>query len=267
MPTVNNIFSPIDYTIKHLDLGRQLNNIRPEIDTTIQSVLDRTAFVGGEIVSNFETQFADFCNTSFCIGVGNGTDALYLTFLALGLKPGDEVITTTMSFIATIEPLIQLGIKPILVDIEPDTYNLHPDQVEQAITEKTKAILPVHLYGQPASMDKLKPLAEKYNLLVIEDCAQSHGAVIDGQTIGSIGQIGTFSFYPGKNLGAFGDGGAVVTNDETLAKKVRMISNHGRKEKYEHEIFGINSRLDTLQAAILYTIHVDYFTVRNGIKY
>lgn len=242
-------------TIKHLDLGRQLEAIRPEIDSAIANILDNTAFVGGKPVSDFEDAYAEFCGSECCIGVGNGTDAIYLTLWALmemgKLKRGDEVITSAMSFIATIEPLYQLGLKPVLVDIDDATYNLDPKKVADAVTDKTRMIIPVHLYGQPCDMDELMSIAEKNNLLVLEDSAQAHGATYAGKHVGNFGASGTFSFYPGKNLGAFGDGGAVITNDEILAKKIRMISNHGRTKKYEHDMMGINSRLDTLQAAIL----------------
>lgn len=241
----------VQMTIKQLDLKRQLDTIRPEIDAAMATILDNTAFIGGAAVKNFEQAFAEFCETQYCIGVGNGTDALMLIFQALGLKAGDEVITTPMTFIATSEPLMMLGVKPIFVDIEPDTYNLDAVQVAEKITTKTKALLPVHLYGQPATLEPLQQLAKTHNLFLIEDCAQAHGARYQDQRVGSVGIAGAFSFYPGKNLGAFGDGGAVVTSDQALADTIRMLADHGRTTKYEHDLIGVNSRLDGLQAAIL----------------
>lgn len=251
--------------IKHLDLGRQLQSIRPEIDLAIAGILDKTAFVGGKPVEAFEQLFASYSGTSHCVGVGNGTDAIYLALWALmqsgKLAHGDEVITSTMSFIATIEPLYQLGLKPVLVDVD-DTYNLDAALLEAAITQKTKVIIPVHLYGQPCGMDAILAVAKKHGLFVLEDCAQAHGATFNGCGVGTFGVGGTFSFYPGKNLGAFGDGGAFITQDESLEKTVRMIANHGRTLKYEHDMFGINSRLDTLQAAIL-SVKLKYLTAWN----
>jgi len=206
---------------------------------------------GGKYVANFEREFAGFCNVKNCIAVGNGTDAIYLALRALGIGSGDEVITAANSFIATSEAITQTGARVVFADINPSTYNIDVNQIEGLITDKTKAIVPVHLYGQPADMDPILEIAKKYDLKVIEDAAQAHGAEYKGRKIGSIGHAATFSFYPGKNLGAYGDGGAVVTDDENLAVQVKMLANHGRIAKYDHEVEGYNSRLDGLQAAIL----------------
>ena len=242
---------PVSSKIPLLDLNRQVQGIRQELDEALQSVLEATAFVNGPSVREFESGFSAYCETSHCVGVGNGTDALEMIFRALNLQHGDEVITTPMSFIATIEPLVMLGVKPVFADIEPDTYNLDPQQVAPKITSKTKALLPVHLYGQPATMEPLLKLTAEKKLYLVEDCAQAHGAKYQNKRIGSFGHASAFSFYPGKNLGAYGDAGAVTTNDAALAEKVRMLANHGRKTKYEHDIVGTNSRLDTLHAAVL----------------
>lgn len=237
--------------IQLVDLQAQYATIKPEIDGVISDVLSKTAFIGGSYVQNFEKDFAAFCGVNHCIGVGNGTDAIYIALKTLGIGAGDEVITVANSFIATSESITQTGAKVVFVDINPKTYNIDTTKIEKQITKQTKAIIPVHLYGQPVDMDPILALAKKYNLKVVEDCAQAHGAVYKGRTIGSIGDMASFSFYPGKNLGAYGDAGAIVTNDDSLAKKARMFANHGRVDKYDHEMEGINSRLDGLQAAIL----------------
>jgi dTDP-4-amino-4,6-dideoxygalactose transaminase len=202
-------------------------------------------------VQNFEKDFAAFCGVKHCVGVGNGTDALFIALKALGIGAGDEVITVANSFIATSEAITLTGARVVFADINPHMYNIDTTKIEAKITKKTKAIIPVHLYGQPVDMDPILALAKKYNLKIVEDCAQAHGAVYKGRTVGSLGDMACFSFYPGKNLGAYGDGGAIVTSDEALAKKARMFANHGRVDKYDHEMEGINSRLDGLQAAIL----------------
>jgi dTDP-4-amino-4,6-dideoxygalactose transaminase len=234
-----------------VNLSRQVSHLRSQFEAAFETLLKQTDFVGGKAVDEFEESFARYCKTRFCIGVGNGTDALYLIFRALGLKPGDEVITTPMSFIATAEVFYNMGVKVVFVDIDPQTYTLCPKAVLTAITPKTRVLLPVHLYGQPADMASLSQIANNHNLFLVEDAAQAHGAECNGQRAGSFGIAAAFSFYPGKNLGAFGDGGAVTTNDEALACKIRTLANHGRKTRYEHGIEGVNSRLDTLQAAIL----------------
>lgn len=234
-----------------VNLKRQVETIYPELEQAFKNLLDKTDFVGGQAVGRFEENFAHYCQAKHCVGVGNGTDALYLIFRALNFEPGSEVIVPSMTFIATAEVLAPLGLKAVFADIDPVTYTMDPAHVETLITTKTRALMPVHLYGQPADMRALKALADKHGLTLIEDAAQAHGAEFAGQRIGSIGHAAGFSFYPGKNLGAFGDGGGVTTNDESLAHKVRMLANHGRMTKYEHEAEGVNSRLDTLQAAIL----------------
>ena len=237
--------------IQLVDLKAQYETIKSDIDSVIKDVLSETAFIGGKHVDNFEKDFAKFCNAKHCVGVGNGTDAIFVALKTLGIGANDEVLTVANSFIATSEAITQTGAKVVFVDINPKTYNIDTNKIEQKITSKTRAIIPVHLYGQPADMDPILVLAKKYNLKIVEDCAQAHGAVYKGRTIGSFGDMACFSFYPGKNLGAYGDAGAIVTSDDALAKRARMFANHGRIDKYDHEIEGINSRLDGVQAAIL----------------
>jgi dTDP-4-amino-4,6-dideoxygalactose transaminase len=236
-----------------VNLKRQIEAHREEFQQNFQALLEKTDFIGGKSVGEFESAFAAYCGVPYCVGVGNGTDALAIIFRALDLEPGDEVITTPMSFMATAEVLSPLGLKVVFADIDPDTYTLSPETVAPLINAKTKALLPVHLYGQPAYMAGLSTLAEKHQLKIIEDCAQAHGARFNGQRAGSLGYAAAFSFYPGKNLGAFGDGGGIVTSDAEFAKKVRMLANHGRLSKYEHLMEGVNSRLDTFQASVLLT--------------
>ncbi len=237
--------------IPFVDLKSQYESIKGEIDTAISTVISQTAFIGGSHVKNFEEAFAKFCNVKYCIGVANGTDAIFIALKSLGIGKGDEVITAANSFIATSEAITLTGAKVVFVDINPQTYNIDARKIEEKVTPRTKAIIPVHLYGQPADMDPILSIAKKYNFKIVEDAAQAHGANYKGHQIGSIGDIACFSFYPGKNLGAYGDGGAVVTNNDEFALKIRMIANHGRVDKYDHEIEGVNSRLDGLQAAIL----------------
>ncbi len=237
--------------IPFVDLKSQYNSIKEEIDQAIAAVISKTAFVGGPFLQSFEEAFAKFCNVKNGIGVANGTDALYIALRTLGIGKGDEVITVANSFIATSEAITSAGAKVVFVDINPKTYNIDTNKIEEKITSKTKAIIPVHLYGQPADMDPILDLAKKYNLKVIEDAAQAHGAVYKGRVIGSMGDMACFSFYPGKNLGAYGDGGAIVTNNDAWTEKARMIANHGRAGKYDHGLEGVNSRLDGIQAAIL----------------
>jgi len=237
--------------IPFVDLKKQYQSIKNEIDQAIANVLEDTAFIGGKYVNDFEQAFAAFCNVKHCIGVGNGTDALFISLKCLGIGPGDEVITAANSFIATAEAITLTGARVVFVDVNPQTYNMDVTQLTDKITPKAKAIIPVHLYGQPADMNPILKVAKKYHLKVIEDAAQAHGAVYKGRRIGSIGDCGCFSFYPGKNLGAYGDAGAIVTNNDELAVRARMFANHGRIDKYDHQIEGINSRLDGIQAAIL----------------
>jgi dTDP-4-amino-4,6-dideoxygalactose transaminase len=239
--------------IKMLDLHRQYLTIKQEIDGAIQSVLDSCEFIQGAAVRDFESQLAHYLQARFVIGCASGTDALQIALMALGIGPGDEVITTPFTFVATAETILLLGARPVYVDIDEKTYNIDPGQVEKSVTHRTKAIIPVHLYGQPADMFPLLELARAHRIRVIEDTAQSIGARYQGRLAGTLGDIGCFSFYPTKNLGACGDAGALVTHDEELALKCRMICDHGSKAKYCHEILGLNSRLDSLQAAILRT--------------
>jgi len=237
--------------IPFVDLKGQYDSIKADIDQAISEVISKTAFIGGSHLKNFESAFAKFCGVKHCIGVGNGTDALYIALRTLGIGRDDEVITVANSFIATSEAITMTGAKVVFVDINPKTYNIDTSKIEEKITPKTKAIIPVHLYGQPADMDPVLRLAQKYNLRIVEDAAQAHGSTYKGRPIGSMGDMACFSFYPGKNLGAYGDGGAIVTSNDDWALKARMIANHGRIDKYDHEMEGVNSRLDGLQAAIL----------------
>ena len=235
-----------------VDLKVQYDSIKDEIDEAIQNVLNITSFIMGEELKRLEEEFALFCNTKYAIGVANGSDALILALRACGISKGDEIITVPHSFIATTEAITHVGGKIIFVDINPKTYTIDVSKIEEKISNKTRAIIPVHLYGQPADMDPIIELAKKYNLKVIEDAAQAHGAEYKEKKVGSIGDAGCFSFYPGKNLGAYGDAGMVVTNNEGIAEKIKLLRNHGRiTKKYEHEIEGYSSRLDNLQAAIL----------------
>jgi dTDP-4-amino-4,6-dideoxygalactose transaminase len=236
--------------IPFVDLRTQYNLLKKEIDGAIQSVIERSAFIRGEEVQEFEQNFADMYQVKHCIGVANGTDALYIAMKMLGIGPGDEVITVANSWISTSETIVQTGAKPIFVDI--DEYStIDSSKIEELITENTIAIIPVHLYGQAADIKTIAEIAARHNLYLIEDCAQSHFTTFNEQKVGTFGDIATFSFYPGKNLGAYGDAGAIITNDDDLASKMRMYANHGALEKHHHIMEGINSRLDTLQAAIL----------------
>lgn len=238
-------------TVPFVDLKAQYASIKPEIDEAIQQVLTQTAFIKGRFVAAFEEAFAQFCEVKYVIGVGNGTDAINLALRGLDIGPGDEVITVAHTFTATAEPIVLAGATPVFVDVDPLTNNLDPNLVEAAITPRTKAIMPVHLYGMPADMDSINQIAARHGLAVIEDAAQAQGARYKGKRIGSLGTVACFSFYPGKNLGAYGDAGAICTNDEALAARIRMLADHGRTDKYEHKLVGYNSRLDGLQAAIL----------------
>lgn len=237
--------------IQFVDLAAQYQQIKPEIDAALAKVCARGDFVLGEDVKLFEQEFAAFCQVPHCVAVANGTEALKLALLACGVGPGDEVITCTHTFIATVFAIHQAGAKPVLVDCDPRFYTIDTAAVERAITPRTKAIIPVHLYGQSADMDPLLEVARKHKLLVIEDACQAHGAEYKGRRCGSMGDIAAFSFYPGKNLGAYGDGGAVTTKRADLAERVALLRNHGQKVKYEHMVKGFNSRLDTLQAVVL----------------
>jgi dTDP-4-amino-4,6-dideoxygalactose transaminase len=243
-------------TIPPLDLGRQYQALQDDINAAVLSVLASGQYIGGPQVTEFERAFAAYIDTPFCISCNSGTDALYLALRAFDIGPGDEVITSPFTFIATAEAIGMVGATPIFVDILPETFNLDPQQVEAVITPRTRAIMPVHLFGQPADMTQLMAIAQAHSLPVIEDCAQATGAAWQDATghpqkVGSIGDIGCFSFYPSKNLGGYGDGGAITTRDRDLAEKMRIVRDHGRRSGYIHETIGMNSRLDALQAAIL----------------
>lgn len=238
-------------TIPLVELKKQYASIKDEVDSNIMSVLENTSFILGTYGKRFEAAFADYCFTAEAVGVSSGTAALALSLRALDIGQGDEVIVPANSFIATAGAVSHIGASPVMVDIEPDTYNMDPSRIEQLITKKTKAIIPVHLYGHPADMDAITRVAREYNLKVIEDACQGHGAEYKERRVGSLGNIAAFSFYPGKNLGAYGDAGAVVTNNQELAEKIKMLRNHGSLKKYYHEIIGYNSRMDEIQAAVL----------------
>lgn len=242
--------------IPFVDLKAQYNSIKEEINNSIQNVLEDTAFIKGQYVQEFESHFSQEMGISHCIGVGNGTDAITIALRALGLKTGDEVITAANSFIATSEAITNAGGKVVFVDCFPDTYNIDTNLIKEKITKKTKAIIPVHLHGQPVDMDPIMELGKRYNLRIIEDAAQAHLAEYNcneygWMPVGTFGDTATFSFFPSKNLGAYGDAGAILTNQAKVAHKARMLSNHGRTSKYDHEFEGVNSRLDGIQAAIL----------------
>jgi UDP-2-acetamido-2-deoxy-ribo-hexuluronate aminotransferase len=242
--------------IQMVDLRAQYDKLGKEIDNAIKSVLESTAFIKGPDVRLFEEELAGYMGVKHVISCANGTDALYLAMMVLGLKPGDEVITTNFTFIATVEVVALLGLKLVIVDPDPGTFNISVEAVKNAITPRTKVIVPVHLFGQCADMESLMELAREHNLFIIEDAAQATGADYffrDGSSkkAGTIGHIGTTSFFPSKNLGCYGDGGALYTNDDAYAKKLRSIANHGMKVRYHYDDIGINSRLDTMQAAIL----------------
>ena len=238
-------------SIPLVDLKAQYATIKPDIDAAIARVIANTSFIMGSEVSAFERDFAAFCRAKHCIGMASGTAAIHLALFAAGIGPGAEVITTTFTFTASAEAICHAGARPVFVDIDPQTYNLDPRLIEAAITSRTKAIMPVHLYGQPAEMDAILAIARRHNLYVLEDAAQAHGAEYRGTRIGNLGHSAIFSFYPGKNLGAYGDAGAIVTNDDAFADHVRMLSDHGRTDKYTHTEIGFGYRLDSLQAAIL----------------
>ena len=235
--------------VPFVDLKRQYQDIKEEIDDAVQNVLDNTAFIMGENVKNFENNFAKFCDVKHAVGVSSGTSALYLALLAAGIKKGDEVITVPNTFIATAEAISHVGADVKFTTIDRETYNLDVSQIK--VTKKTKAVIPVHLYGQMAEMNELMELAEDHDLKIIEDAAQAHGAEYKGRKAGTLGHLACFSFYPGKNLGAYGDAGMVVTDNDEVAEKVRLLRNHGRSEKYLHKVVGFNHRIDALQCAVL----------------
>jgi dTDP-4-amino-4,6-dideoxygalactose transaminase len=252
--------------IQMVDLKRQYLKIKNEVDAGIQEVIDNTAFINGKAVQDFQKDLEQYLNVKHVIPCANGTDALQIAMMALGFKPGDEIITPSYTYIATVEVMGLLGLKPVFVEVDANTFNIDIAEIESKITSKTVAIVPVHLYGQCADMEPLMAVAKKHNLKVIEDTAQAIGAVYtfaDGsiKKAGTIGDIGCTSFFPSKNLGCYGDGGAIFTNDDALAGKLRMIANHGQSKRYYHEVIGVNSRLDTIQAAILKVKlqHLDHY--------
>lgn len=237
--------------VPYLDLKAQYLFIKPEIDTAIAQLLESCQFVLGPQVAAFERDFAAFCSSSDCIALNSGTSALHLALLAAGIGPGDEVITVPFTFVASVAAILYVHAKPVLVDIDPRSFTIDPAAVEAAITSRTKAILPVHLYGQSADMDPILEIARRYRLIVIEDAAQAHGAKYKGRPVGSIGDMACFSFYPGKNLGAYGEGGAVTTNNPEFARSVRMLRDWGQDRKYHHVLRGFNYRMEGFQGAIL----------------
>jgi dTDP-4-amino-4,6-dideoxygalactose transaminase len=234
-----------------VDLKKQYQGIKGEILAEIGEALDGMQLFLGKNVQTFESDFAAYCGTDYAIGVGSGTDALHLALLALDIGPGDEVITVSNTFFATVEAIALVGARAVFVDIDPDTYNMDPSQIEEAITERTRAIIPVHLYGQPADMDPILEIARSHRIKVIEDACQAHGAEYKGRRTGSLGDIGCFSFYFTKNLGAYGEAGMITTSDPEIAKKCRLLRDHGQDPKYYHSLFGLNDRIDEIQAAVL----------------
>jgi dTDP-4-amino-4,6-dideoxygalactose transaminase len=237
--------------VPFLDLTAHHAPLRSEFDAAIAEVIDSAAFAGGPVVTQFEAEFAAFCGSRYAIGLGSGTEALWLALLACDIGPGDEVITVPNTFMATAEAITYTGAKPVFVDIDPRTYTMDPSQLQAALTGRTKAIIPVHLFGQTADLDPILAFGQQHGLFVIEDAAQAHGSEYKERKAGSLGHAGCFSFYPGKNLGAFGEAGAVVTNDEELQEKIRILRDHGQVRKYYHAMIGWNCRMDGIQAAIL----------------
>ena len=247
--------------IPPVDLNRQYKLIKEEADLAVLKILNSGSYVGGEAVATFEQQFANYIGVTECVSCNSGTDALFLALKALNVSAGDEVITSPFTFFATAEVITRVGAKPIFVDIDLNTFNFNLDQVKQAITPKTKAIIPVHIFGQPVNMTELMTISESHNLYVIEDCAQAAGAAWDRSMVGGIGHVGCFSFFPTKNLGACGDGGAITTNNRAIAKQMRILKEHGSPLRYRHDFIGVNSRIDAVQAVIL-TVklrHLDFW--------
>jgi dTDP-4-amino-4,6-dideoxygalactose transaminase len=237
--------------IPFVDLKAQYQGIKEEIDEAVARTLASANFILGPEVAAFEKDFASYCGVSHCMGLNSGTSALHLALLAAGVGPGDEVITVSFTFVATVAAIVYTGAKPVFVDIDPVSFTMDVNQIEEAITPKTKAILPVHLYGQPADMDPIMQIARRRGLVVIEDACQAHGAEYNGKRVGSIGDVGCFSFYPGKNLGAYGEGGAVTTNNPEMARTIRMLRDWGAEKRYHHALKGYNYRMEGLQGAIL----------------
>jgi dTDP-4-amino-4,6-dideoxygalactose transaminase len=251
LKSLNQVNNKMLMNVPFVDLESQYKTIKKEIDEAIHRVIDNTAFIGGNEVDQFEKNFEELYKVDHCVPVGNGTDSLYIIMKMLGIGFGDEVITPANSWISSSETITQTGAKPVFADIERDYFTIDPFHFEKLITERTKAIMPVHIFGQMCDMDAIMKIAEKHNLYVIEDCAQSHFSEFKCRRAGVIGNAGSFSFYPGKNLGAYGDAGAIITNNAELAEKCKMFARHGALKKHEHEMEGINSRLDGIQAAVL----------------
>ena len=250
--------------IPFVDLSAQYRSIKSEIDNAIKECIDETNFIKGKAVTVFERRFADYLGVDYCIGCGNGTDALEIILSALKIGSGDEVLVPALTWISTAEAVTNVGAEPVFVDIESQTYTIDTTKIEEKITKRTKAIIPVHLYGSPADMNEIIKIAEKYRLFIIEDCAQAHGAEYFGRKVGTFGIASAFSFFPSKNLGAYGDGGAIVTKDRDLGELIRKISNHGQlNEKHKHFIIGRNSRLDSIQASIL-SVKLKYLDTWNN---
>ncbi|MEL6578776.1 MAG: DegT/DnrJ/EryC1/StrS family aminotransferase [Cyanobacteria bacterium J06621_12] len=247
--------------IPPVDLTRQYQLIKEEADSAVLEILSSGRYIGGEAIATFEQKFADYIGVTECVSCNSGTDALFLALRALNISSGDEVITTPFSFFATAEVITRVGAKPVFIDVDPATFNFDLTQLEQAITPQTKAIIPVHIFGQPIDMDGLMAIAKAHQLYVIEDCAQATGAAWGDSKIGSFGDVGCFSFFPTKNLGACGDGGAITTNNEAIAKQMRILKEHGSPARYRHDFIGINSRIDAVQAVILSVklSHLDYW--------
>src|SRR3989338_4534026 len=251
--------------IPFFDLKRQYVTLRRDIDSALRAVFEKTAFSGGEFVDIFERQFAKYCGTKYVSGLNSGSSALHLALLSVGIQPGDEVIVPAHTFIASAASVSYIGAKPVFVDCLAETWEIDPMSVETAITKKTKAILAVHLYGVPCDIGTLKKIAKKFKLFLIEDCAQAHGALYEGRKVGTFGDIGCFSFYPSKNLGAYGEGGAIVTNNKRYFEIIVALRSHGEKEKYFHEIVGFNMRMDGIQAAVL-SVKLPHLTKWNNRK-
>jgi dTDP-4-amino-4,6-dideoxygalactose transaminase len=251
--------------VPFLDLKAHHAPLTEEFDRAIREVIESSAFAGGPFVEKFEEEFASFCGASYAIGMGNGTDALWLALLALGIGEGDEVITVPNTFIATAEAITYCKARPVFVDVDPETFTMNPAELEKSLTTKTKAIIPVHLFGQPADMNPILEFARANGLFVIEDAAQAHGAEYKGRKAGTMGDAGCFSFYPGKNLGALGEAGAVVTNDPELRKQMQMLRDHGQSRKYYHSTMGWNCRMDGIQAAVL-SIKLRHLDEANSLR-
>lgn len=251
--------------VPFLNLKAQYESIAPEVQRSITEVLNECSFSGGPHVERFEEEFSQFCGCSRAVGVGSGTEALWLTLVALGIKPGDEVITAPNSFIATAEAISLCGASPVFVDVDSRSYTMDPELLEAVITDRTRAIIPVHLFGQMADMDPIMEVAGRYGIPVVEDACQAHGASYKGLRAGSIGDAGCFSFYPGKNLGAYGEAGCVVTNNKDLTDRIRVLRDHGQSRKYYHHVIGTNGRMDGIQGAVL-SVKLKFLEVWNSAR-